>query len=163
MLKHANFDLFYVVEIDAFDCEIKEILLQIDRNNKKRLIVYHSRKMIEVKQNYNIHDKKLLAIVDALKKWRIQLKEVKHQVQMMSNHKNLTYFQITKMLNRRQTRWAKKLAIYNFRITHYKRINNVKANALSRKFDYMINKLHQKQQILQKSKNSLVYHKIAII
>ena len=82
---------------------------------------------------------------------------------MMSNHKNLTYFQITKVLNRRQARWTKKLATYNFRITHCKRISNVRANALSRRFDYMINKLHQEQQILQKKEDSLVYHKIAII
>ena len=68
MLKHAKSNLSYVVEIDAFDCEIKNVLLQVDKNNKKRLIVYHSRKMIEAEQNYDIHDKKLLAIIDALKK-----------------------------------------------------------------------------------------------
>ena len=78
MLKHAESNLFYVVEIDTFDCEIEEILLQVDKNNKKKLIVYHFKKMIEAEQNYDIHDKKLLAIIDALKKWRIQLKEVKH-------------------------------------------------------------------------------------
>ena len=82
---------------------------------------------------------------------------------MISNHKKLTYFQITKVLNRRQARWAKKLATYNFRITHCKEINNVRTNALNKRFDYMINKLHQKKQILQKKKDSLVYHKIAII
>ena len=68
MLKHAKSNLSYVVEVDAFDCEIEDVLLQIDKDNKKRLIVYHSRKMIEAKQNYDIHDKELLAIVDALKK-----------------------------------------------------------------------------------------------
>ena len=68
VLKHAKSNLSYVVEIDASNCEIKKVLLQVDENNKKRLIVYHSRKMIEVEQNYDIHDKKLLAIVDALKK-----------------------------------------------------------------------------------------------
>ena len=57
-----------MIEIDASNCEIKEVLLQVDKNNKKRLIVHHSRKMIETKKNYDIHDKKLLAIVDALKK-----------------------------------------------------------------------------------------------
>ena len=68
MLKHAELNLLYVVKIDASNCEIKEILLQIDKNNKKRFIVYYSKKMIEAEQNYDIHDKKLLAIVDALKK-----------------------------------------------------------------------------------------------
>ena len=145
VLKHAEFNLFYVVEIDALNCEIEKILLQVDKNNKKKLIVYHFKKMIEVKQNYDIHDKKLLAIVDALKKWRVQLERVKHQIQMISNRKNLIYFQITKVLNRKQARWAKKFATYNFRIIHCKRISNVRANVLSKRFDYMINKLHQKQ------------------
>ena len=163
MLKHAKLNLSYMIEMNASNCEIKKMLLQIDKNNKKRFIVYHSKKMIETKQNYDIHDKELLAIVDALKKWKVQLKETKHQVQMMSNHKNLTYFQITKVLNRRQARWAKKFATYNFRITHCKEINNVRIDALSKRFDYMINKLHQKQQILKKNEDSLVYHKIAII
>ena len=68
VLKHAKSNLLYVVKIDASNCEIREVLLQVNKNNKKRLVVYHSRKMIEVEQNYDIHDKKLLAIVDALKK-----------------------------------------------------------------------------------------------
>ena len=68
MLKHAKFNLFYVVEINTSDYEIEEILLQVDKNNKKKLIVYHFKKMIEAKQNYDIHDKKLFAIIDALKK-----------------------------------------------------------------------------------------------
>ena len=92
ILKHVESDLFYVIEIDASDCDIDEVLLQVDKEKKKRLIVYHFKKMIEAEQNYDIHDKELLAIVDALKKWRIHLKEARHQVQMMSNHKNLTYF-----------------------------------------------------------------------
>ena len=49
ILKHANLNLFYVVEIDASNCEIEEVLLQINKNNKKKLIVYHSRNMIEAK------------------------------------------------------------------------------------------------------------------
>ena len=36
-------------------------------NNKKHLIAYYSKKMSKVKQNYNIHDKKLLAIIEAFK------------------------------------------------------------------------------------------------
>ena len=68
MLKHAKSNLLYIVEIHVSNYEIKEVLLQIDKNNKKRFIVYHSKKMIETKQNYDIHDKKLLAIVDARKK-----------------------------------------------------------------------------------------------
>ena len=77
MLKHAESDLLYIVEIDASNYEIKRVLLQVDKNNKKRIIVYNSRKMIEAKQNYDIHDKELPAIIDALKKWRIQLKEAR--------------------------------------------------------------------------------------
>ena len=142
MLKHVELNLSYEIEVDVSNCEIKEVLLQIDENNKKRLIVYYSWKMIERKQNYDIQDKELLAIVNALKTWKVQLKNAKHQVQKMSNHKNLTYFQITKVLNQRQARWAKEFVTYNFRIIHCKKSDNVRTNALSRRFDYMINKLH---------------------
>ena len=69
---------------------------------------------------YDIHDKELLAIVEAFKEWRVYLEGPKYQVKVYTDHKNLIYFTTTKELNRRQVRWAETLANYNFNITHVK-------------------------------------------
>jgi RNase H-like domain found in reverse transcriptase len=57
--------------------------------------------MILMKLNYKIHDKELLAIMEAFREWRVYLEEFKYLMKVYIDHKNLLYFTITKMLNRR--------------------------------------------------------------
>jgi len=54
--------------------------------------------MTPLELNYDIHDKELLAIVAALKKWRHYLEEAKHQTLIYCDHKNLVHFTTTKEL-----------------------------------------------------------------
>jgi len=61
--------------------------------------------MAPAEQNYDIHDKELLAIVDTFRECRCTLQEVNHQVKVIKDHKNLTFFTTTKQMNLRQTRW----------------------------------------------------------
>jgi hypothetical protein len=49
--------------------------------------------------NYNIYNKELLAIVEVLKEWKIYFQEANFLVIILTNHKNLIYFIITKNLN----------------------------------------------------------------
>ena len=44
------------------------------------LVMLYSRGLILVEQNYDIHDKELLAIVDAFKVWRVYLYGVKYTI-----------------------------------------------------------------------------------
>jgi len=86
--------------------------------------------------NYEIHDKELLAIVDAFKHWRRYCQGVVHQVQVFSDHHNLEYFTTTKVLNRRQAQWAQELAGINFKISYRPGTQNGKPDALSRRTEY---------------------------
>ena len=52
-----------------------------------------------MKQQYDVHDKKMLVIIKALKWWRAYLQEAKYQTIIKSDHKNLQYFMTTKKLN----------------------------------------------------------------
>lgn len=88
--------------------------------------------------NYDIHDKELLAIVVALKTWRVYLEGARHTVLVKTDHKNLTFFTTTKELTRRQARWAEVLSQYDFKIVHCKGNENGQADALSRRPDYEI-------------------------
>jgi hypothetical protein len=55
---------------------------------------------------------------------------------VFSDHQNLEYFTITKVLNRRQARWAQELAAYDFKIVYRPGSQNGKPDALSRRLEY---------------------------
>lgn len=80
-----------------------------------------------------------------------------HQVQVYTDHKNLVYFTTTKELNRRQVRWSETLATFNFRISYVKGTENARADALSRKPEYLQNKTHESHAVLKQEGDSLVY------
>ena len=86
--------------------------------------------------NYEIHDKELLAVVDAFKHWRRYCEGATNQVQVDSDHQNLEYYTTTKVLNRRQVRWAQELASIDFRIYYRPGTQNGKPDALSRRSEY---------------------------
>jgi hypothetical protein len=103
--------------------------------HEKRLhpVAFYSRKFIPAEINYEIYDKEMLAIVTAFDEWRHYLEGTVHPVTVFTDHKNLEYFQTTKILNRRQARWAEKLSRFDFKIFYRKGSANERADALSRR------------------------------
>jgi hypothetical protein len=59
---------------------------------------------IITKYNYEIYNKKLLAIIRCFKKWKFELKETSSSIKIITDYRNLKCFIITKLLNRRQAR-----------------------------------------------------------
>jgi hypothetical protein len=55
---------------------------------------------------------------------------------VFSDHKNVEDFNMTKVLNCRQPRWAQELAGYDFKIVYYPGNLNGKLDALSRRPEY---------------------------
>ena len=64
----------------------------------------HLRKITNIKLNYKIHNKELLAIINIFEEWRVYLKGSIYLMKILINYKNLLYFIITKKLNQKQTR-----------------------------------------------------------
>lgn len=124
------------IETDASDYAIGARMTQPGQDGKPRPVAFYSRKLTPAELNYEIHDKELLAIVTAFRTWRVYLEGAKHTIQVISDHKNLTYFTTTKVLTRRQARWAEILANYDFVIKHCKGNENGQADALSRRADH---------------------------
>ena len=89
------------VEYDVFDRMIEDVLFQNDKNSIWRFVNYFFNKMILAKCNYEIYDKKLLTIVRVFEEWRLELKDFKFSIEVISNHKNLKYFMFFKSFNRR--------------------------------------------------------------
>ena len=107
-----------MLETDASNLALGAVISQQRPDRKWHPVAFYSQKLTIPEQNYEIHNKELLAIVDLMKHWRVYLESPRHQVQVYSDHKNLVYFTTTKELNRRQVRWSKELAQYNFKIIH---------------------------------------------
>ena len=123
------------IETDASDLAIGACLTQ-EYEGKWHPVAYFSRKMSPAEQNYGIGDKELLAIVASLKEWRIYC-DGAVDLDILTDHKNLLNFVTTKELNRRQVRWSEELGQFKFKIRRIKGSDNGRADALSRRFDYM--------------------------
>ena len=67
-------------------------------------MAYYSRKFMTSEINYPIYDKELVAIIATFEEWYPYLVGAQHRVQVVTDHKNLVYFSITRTLNRRQAR-----------------------------------------------------------
>ena len=71
-------------------------------------MAYCSRKISLAEQNYDIYNKKLLAIIAILKQQRIYA-EGTPLLKILTDYKNLLYFIITKVLNKKQMQWLELL------------------------------------------------------
>jgi len=125
-----------IIESDTSDSTLGAVLSQRDDENRLHQLAFHSRKFQPAEINYEIHDKELLAVVDAFKHWGRYCEDAVHQVQVFSDHQNLEYFTTTKVLNRRQARWAQELAGIDFCIYYRPGTKNGKPDTLSRRSEY---------------------------
>jgi len=79
----------------------------------------------------------LLAIMETMKQWHHYLEGANHKVLIQCNHSDLEYFQIPKVVSRRQARWAEMLSSYYFIIKHLEGKENP-VDGPSRRPDYEI-------------------------
>ena len=86
------------IETDASGHAIGGVLSQ-EQDGKWRPIAFLSRTMQTAEQNYKIYDKELLAIVEALVKWRQYLLDTAEPFEVRMDHENLKYFREPHKLN----------------------------------------------------------------
>ena len=138
----------FEVETDASDYALGAQLSQRDAEGLLHPVAFFSKKLNGPELNYQIHDKELIAIIEAFKEWKHYLSGTTHQVKVYTDHKNLTYFTTTKELNKRQTRWSEFLSEFNFQIIYRKGSENGRADALSRRPDHKENEPTIPSQLL---------------
>jgi len=137
-------------ETDTSGHTIGGVLSQ-EQDGKWRPIDFLSRTMQAAEQNYEIYDKELLAIVEALAKWKQYLLDAAEPFEVWMDHKNLKYFREPHKLNERQARWYLKLQDYDFMLKHISGKTNTKADILSQK-DQVNTKDNNKDVQLLKNK-----------
>jgi len=146
-----------LVETDASQYVCSGILSQQDEDGKWKPIAYRSRTMKPAECNYDVHDKELLAIVQALKEWRRYLKGSGQHFRVLTDHQNLIRFTTTKELTGRQIRWSEVLSGFDFKIEYRPGKEGGKPDALTRRKADMPQegdeRLGQKERILLPKEN----------
>ena len=86
------------METDVSGHAIGEVLSQ-EQDGKWKPIAFLLRMIQLTEQNYKIYNKELLAIVEALTKWRQYLLDTKEPFEVWTDHENLKYFREPHKLN----------------------------------------------------------------
>src|SRR5882672_6002513 len=102
VLTHWIPDTQITVETDASDYALAAVLSITTPNGELHPIAFHSRTFSTLELNYDVHDKELLAIFEAFKRWRHYLKGSGLLTDMVTDHWKLQYFSMTKILTCRQ-------------------------------------------------------------
>lgn len=151
ILYHYQPDLPTKLETDASDGVVAGVLSQQQADGLWHPIGYYSKSMSAPEQNYEIHDKEMLAVIRALEEWRAELEGLQRteRFDIFTDHKALEYFMTTKKLTAQQARWAEFLSRFYFRIRYRPGKENTLADALSRP-ETTIEKDRLRMQVLLK-------------
>ena len=68
-------------------------------DDKWHPVSFYSKSLNDVERNYEIHDKEMLAIIQALEEWHHFLEGLQHKFEIWTDYKNLEYFMTVKKLN----------------------------------------------------------------
>jgi hypothetical protein len=137
ILKHFDPALEVIIETNASHFTIGCILSQ-KHDGRLDPVTFHSRKMEPAEKNYDIHDKELLAVVEAFKHSRPYCHRARFPILVFTDHQNLRYFTTSKVLNQCQVYWAEKLSECDFWIVYWASSKNGKPDALSRRSEYAV-------------------------
>ena len=132
ILTHYVPDRQLVVETDASDYAIAGILSQYEPDGEIHPLAFYSRTLHAAELNYDVHDKELLAIFEAFCSWHHYLEGTPLPVDVVTNHKNLEYFSMTKMLTWHQAHWSKFLSQFNMVICFHPGCLGAKPDSLTR-------------------------------
>ena len=80
------------LECDASNFATGAVLSQQQEDGLFHLIGFMSKSFSDTEWNYQIHDKEMLAIMQALEEWRHFLKGSDQKFKIHTDHKNLSYF-----------------------------------------------------------------------
>jgi hypothetical protein len=126
---------FFVIT-DASDYAVGASLEQeCGGEGKRRPVAFFSHTMNSAERKYPVHERELLAIVLALRTWRVHLYGSLFTVHCHTDHRPLHHFMTQSNLSARQLRWQTFLSEYNLQVSYIPGPENVFADGLSRRPD----------------------------
>ena len=138
ILTQPNFEKPFFLQTDTLAYGVGAILLQEGEHHaiasqkpKLHPIAYYPATFTPTKQNYNIYEWELLAIMKALTHWQHYLGWMKTPFTILTDHANLRYWKSPQKLNHYTAHWHADLQEYDFVIKHIPGKINTSANKLS--------------------------------
>ena len=98
VLAHWKPNQQMVVETDASDYVLVVIPSAYNMEGALHPITFHSHTFTSLELNYDMHDKELSTIFEVFKRWRHYLEGSAEPIDIVTDHKNLEYFSMTKLL-----------------------------------------------------------------
>ena len=133
ILVHPDPTRQFVVEVDASETGVGAVLSQRSPlDGKLHPCAYYSRRLSPAERNYDVGNRELLAVKQALEEWRHWLEGAEQPFLVWTDHRNLEYIQTARRLNSRQARWALFFGRFNFSLSYRPGSKNGKPDALSR-------------------------------
>jgi len=83
------------MEVDTSDYVTGGILSIEYEDGRWRPVAYLSKSLTETERNYEIYDKKILAVIRELKNWKYLLEGTRFKFEVWIDYKNLEYFMKT--------------------------------------------------------------------
>ncbi|KAF8703952.1 hypothetical protein RHS03_06141, partial [Rhizoctonia solani] len=99
VLCHANPTKPYFLETDASSAALGSILSQRQEDGRLHPLGFLSESFKGAEQNYNTHNKELLAIIQSFEYWRIFLEGTLHPITVFTDHWNLEYWKESRTFN----------------------------------------------------------------
>ena len=130
VLRQPDFQKPFQVYTDASGFALGAVLSQRDDNNNEYACAFASRILKGAELHYGITEKECLAVVFAVKQFRIYLYGT--QFQVITDHSALAWLMNINDPTGRLARWAIYLQAYEFEIVHRRGVIHSNADALSR-------------------------------
>ena len=124
----------FVLECNALDYATGSVLSQYNDKGELHPVAFFSKTFSPAERNYNIFDKEPLAMIRSFEEWEHLLVGTKEPIQVLTDHKNLHFFQTRRNLSQWQERWLTQLSDYCFNIIYHPGTQNKKADILSRHY-----------------------------
>jgi len=100
VLSHSDHEREVIIVTDASDYVSAVVLTLYDDEGVQQSVAYFSKKHTSPECNYDIDDKELMAIIEALEEWRPECVGAAYPLQLIPDHMNFQYFMRKKLLNR---------------------------------------------------------------
>jgi RNase H-like domain found in reverse transcriptase len=138
----------FQIESDASKYASGAVLTQTDINGDRHPVAFLSKNFTDMERRYEIYDRELLGIVQALNEWRHYIQGSGHMTLIHMDHRNLTYFRKAQKLSDRQARWSLFLSEFDIKLQHLPGNKMILSDALSRRPDHCPEEDETKEEIL---------------
>ena len=126
----------YTIETDSSDFGNGMALLQMGDDGKLHPVAFDGRKLHGAELRYPTHEKELLAIKDAITRWRVYI-DNGLPVTVITDHDSLKYMNTMTNPSKRLARWVEEFQSYNLHIRYRPGKLATVPDALSRRPDYL--------------------------